>query len=1308
MPPWNALCQGLVLSGRRLGGPASRRLQQRRQRLLQQQAEQRTPSPKATPAASAVPFMAGGRMGSDPLHLNDETQQQQQGGPPKRVGTGHFRDPMRAPVPVEGGNPAHTEFLNMNKQDLQARVVEQLIALRRQKQQQQQQQPQQQQRQHGEAAPQNATVHAPPETAQREPRDSDLPLAVADVYVHHEQNIRSVAPRPHAFVEACVRDLMAGASAAANPLYTPSIPLGEEWGEERPFEYHDSEKEKRATRPSEAQLRRAASLVGAPGVELVHAETEAALLHLKEASQGICDPSFKGAPDEPNGSSTAFKTVSTEAAARSDGQNAEERIDRWGAPRESPYDRRQGAPSVVLAGSSRQLRSFFRSDDSPVTCRENPCGVHLPAVEECPHGSPLQTEIPEEDTPRASMGRARRRTSNTETTLLEVAGSPLLGETIRASEESSRAWEAVLGASSAAAPVQTPSALAGDSPGDVHYLPSDPFSDNPTCASETTADGALHVWGLRFRERGTIDCRSLGVVMGGRGRARFAFGGGCFAMCSLNLSTLGAYWAARRSSCLFDVSYRRLLEVRGRDRVAFADLLASCDMQRMMRVGEAYSALLLDSKGLLMDDCCVLKAPDFIEIRSSGHAFSQIFEYVAELANFCTKSGMQVALQPSSKSCVLALQGPLAMKRFVQQCNPRLLTVVQGVAALHAAAPKLARTLLFGVGNSGSGACGWGVRGEKTEAPSRGALRVALYDFWGNPLSPAGLSQLPFMSAWRLEIRLPRDPNIGSRSHSSSKKFSVSCIRGGPTGEDGIEFAADPPGALALARFLLDDSLARKGPPVQNPGGLGSSVVAPPYLGSFFALEMLRLEAGLPWMGTDMRSSHTAPQAGFARLVSLYKVRQKVLLGSEALSRHLAVPPNVRRVGFIIGGNDRLLRAEQIQQERQEAPAEGDEAGVCFAVSSGTNLEAISFPLCGSAVLSRGERRPVGIITSVGWSPTMKCRIAQGLVLNEFARHREPVWFAVPKAVSSDAPKWKKEKLLRGRRLRLLVPGRVCRLPLLPHNYPLVRHVIHNSPCSLPRCPSLLSLVPKKSQQALWSLRIRQRDRIRMTIAFEGSRCPFMSYYYSCLFKGKTRISGQMPMRESSKLCVLFVCEFICRQRARGRPRKQCHSCRLGMGSITAPQRQRGRGRKGPGRRNLWRDSGGEEDICDMCYTSTARSSESSPYEGRKPCRVRVAATSNHSQHSQLVHRASSLRPLHLVYEVALKLLPEECARPNLRAKGATYLFVGAKTVREVLEHQTKITVQQDDQHPGDHHRVNYDLHRKHKVAVCGSQSAAV
>lgn len=53
------------------------------------------------------------------------------------------------------------------------------------------------------------------------------------------------------------------------------------------------------------------------------------------------------------------------------------------------------------------------------------------------------------------------------------------------------------------------------------------------------------------------------------------------------------------------------------------------------QIGDVQPSLLLDSKGLVLDDCLVAKGEKLVEIWGSGYAAWHVFEYLTELASFC-------------------------------------------------------------------------------------------------------------------------------------------------------------------------------------------------------------------------------------------------------------------------------------------------------------------------------------------------------------------------------------------------------------------------------------------------------------------------------------------------------------------------------------------------------------------------------------------------------------------------------------------------------------------------------------------------
>ncbi|CDJ59993.1 glycine cleavage T-protein domain containing protein, putative [Eimeria maxima] len=705
------LCRNaLFLSPLRLRGPATRRLQQKRQQLLQQQAEQQTPYPKPGAAAAAAAAAAAEEDSINPSFFDDSddlypSQQQhkqhqqhqydkqqllqqqllllQQRGPPKRVGTGSYLDPMRAPQAVEGFNSAYKEFINTHQQQTRQQIVNRLIQHRRQQQQQQQkqqqQQQQQQQRQRGSASngicPESAADASPPNRTAAAAAaaaaagtaaaagggtapaaaaagtaaagggtaaaggGSSLPFALAEVYVHHEQQLRSVAPRPHAFREACVQEFAAAAAAAANPLYPSTIPL-------------DHLPAAAAAAPLQQKLQHIGKLINVPALPYIEAETQETLAALDSAA----------AEEE--------AAAATDAAADTAAEGATEAATE--APIEAPTDaapiggtQDAGGPQGTggpLYSEGLGYDSFYGAPRRPWEVAAAAAAAAAPSIrisrpregldngwgddpDPDPRDDPDPGDDPRDDPRRRrSVGRRGRR-----------------------------------GAAGAAA--------GRESAAEEAYLA--PFIDEELKGEE------------EYKEAWRISC-GYGLLLLLLGRRH---------------SVLESYWSCRLRSCLFDVSYKRVLLIKGKDNISFLDLILSCYLHGQVKYGEACASLILDTKGLIIDKCFVLKGKTLMEV---------------------WKSGLDVSLCHSPKTCILSLQGPQAMQRFVQQIEAQ-------------------------------------IRKQSNAHPLSPIVRFFVYSSSSDSSSSSTDSS----------------SDSSSSSSSSSKKYSISCVRGGSTGEDGIEFAAE-------------------------------------------------------------------------------------------------------------------------------------------------------------------------------------------------------------------------------------------------------------------------------------------------------------------------------------------------------------------------------------------------------------------------------------------------------------------------------------------------------------------------------------
>lgn len=152
----------------------------------------------------------------------------------------------------------------------------------------------------------------------------------------------------------------------------------------------------------------------------------------------------------------------------------------------------------------------------------------------------------------------------------------------------------------------------------------------------------------------------------------------------------------------------------------------------------------------------------------------------------------------------------------------------------------------------------------------------------------------------------------------------IPCLvsRSGYTGEDGFEISVPTAQAETLARLLLGHELVK-------PIGLG-------------ARDSLRLEAGLPLYGSDMDETVSPVEASLTFALSKRRRAEGGFPGAETIQDQLANGTRRRRVGIRIEGR---------------LPARAH-AAICTLDGALT----------------------VGEVTSGGFSPTLGCAIAVGLV----------------------------------------------------------------------------------------------------------------------------------------------------------------------------------------------------------------------------------------------------------------------------------------------------------------------------------------
>jgi aminomethyltransferase len=141
------------------------------------------------------------------------------------------------------------------------------------------------------------------------------------------------------------------------------------------------------------------------------------------------------------------------------------------------------------------------------------------------------------------------------------------------------------------------------------------------------------------------------------------------------------------------------------------------------------------------------------------------------------------------------------------------------------------------------------------------------------------------------------------------------------------------------------------------------------------ARDSLRLEAGLCLYGNDIDEQTTPVEAGLAWTIHPRRREEGGFRGDETVLRQLVEGPRRKRVGIVLDG---------------KIPGRA-----------------------GTEILDREGKR-IGAVTSGGFAPTVGCPIAMGYVQIDHAEAGTPVALRV------------REKLL---------PGRVAKLPFVPHRY---------------------------------------------------------------------------------------------------------------------------------------------------------------------------------------------------------------------------------------------------------------------------------
>lgn len=160
--------------------------------------------------------------------------------------------------------------------------------------------------------------------------------------------------------------------------------------------------------------------------------------------------------------------------------------------------------------------------------------------------------------------------------------------------------------------------------------------------------------------------------------------------------------------------------------------------------------------------------------------------------------------------------------------------------------------------------------------------------------------------------------------------------RTGYTGEDGFEFYLASDHAVSLWRALLTPDTS--GAPAPQPIGLG-------------ARDTLRLEAGMPLFGNELRGELTPFDVGLGRVVKFNK--GEGVVGDAALTARAAAGARAGRalVGLKITGRGIARRGYEVHQP---------DGGLIGNITSGTHSPTLGYPIALADLDASASPYPVG------------------------------------------------------------------------------------------------------------------------------------------------------------------------------------------------------------------------------------------------------------------------------------------------------------------------------------------------------------
>ncbi|CRG95146.1 aminomethyltransferase, putative [Plasmodium gallinaceum] len=445
-----------------------------------------------------------------------------------------------------------------------------------------------------------------------------------------------------------------------------------------------------------------------------------------------------------------------------------------------------------------------------------------------------------------------------------------------------------------------------------------------------------------FTALSTVDRnRILGTFFSSM-NASFILYNNCIIPSKFEEGTINEYFNTRNNCSLFDKSYQLIIKLRGNDCFYICNQFISSDLNDMKNYDTCYSCI-LDNKSFIIDTCYVLKCENEVILVTSGYYKRGLYEFLSDYILFCKDSGMDVNIEVDMNKRVLSLQGPLSN------------IVFNDILEYYA----------------------W-----KNKDKNVRYLKNIIKKNYENDIyfkdEESDFFKIPYMSFKKLNMIKKNNQMKEERKNNENDKFhmyEILCIRVGDTGEDGYEFIVDNSISDVFSQLFLNHIKVK--------------------LAGAYALDILRMESGIPQYGIDIFKNTTPITASLSWTLKYKKIKERSIFGFQNLLKEYSMKSKILRIGLI--------------------------------------CNELIFKTC--KILSYPYKKPIGYVTSCTWSPIYKKRIAQGYIKREFAKNNEKVLISIPTDIPQEFSKKKKYKILRSRSAHKFTLAQVCALPFVEHKY---------------------------------------------------------------------------------------------------------------------------------------------------------------------------------------------------------------------------------------------------------------------------------